>query len=108
MKNGRIPRIGNPEYKQFFEISKDVERILLNLSMASGNKIIPGKTLVFFDEIQNCPEAINCLKYFCEKAPEYHVIAAGSLLAIALDHPTSFPVGKVSFLDVEPMTFSES
>ena len=97
----------NPEYKQFFELSKDVKRIISNLSMAGGYDMIPGKTLIFFDEIQNCPEAIGCLKYFYERAPEYHVIAAGSLLGIALAHPTSFPVGKVNFLDVEPMTFSE-
>ena len=97
----------NVEYKQFFESTKDVNRILQNLMMASGQTIRPGETLIIFDEIQECPNALNTLKYFCENAPEYHVACAGSLLGIALSKPASFPVGKVNFLDIGPMTFSE-
>ena len=95
------------EYKQFFEKTKDVERILQNLMMASGQTIKSGKTLIIFDEIQECPNALNTLKYFCENAPEYHVACAGSLLGIALSKPASFPVGKVDFLEIWPMTFTE-
>jgi len=95
------------EYKQFFETTKDVGRILQNLTMASGQTVHPEKTLVFFDEIQECPSALNTLKYFCENAPEYHVVCAGSLLGITLSKPASFPVGKVDFLEMGPMTFTE-
>lgn len=97
----------NDEYKQFFETTKDVNRILQNLMLASGQKIEPENTLIIFDEIQDCPNVINSLKYFCENAPEYHIACAGSLLGIALAKPSSFPVGKVDFLDINPMTFSE-
>lgn len=95
------------EYKQFFENTKDVERILQNLMMASGQTAKPTKTLIVFDEIQECPNALNALKYFCENAPEYHVACAGSLLGIALSKPASFPVGKVDFLEMSPMNFTE-
>lgn len=97
----------NEEYRQFFETTKDVRRILQNLMLASGQKITPGKTLIIFDEVQDCPKVINSLKYFCENAPEYHVACAGSLLGIALARPSSFPVGKVNFMKINPMTFSE-
>ncbi len=97
----------NEEYTQFFESTKDVRRILQNLMMASGQKIEPGKTLIIFDEVQDCPKVINSLKYFCENAPEYHIACAGSLLGIALAKPSSFPVGKVSFMQIDPMTFTE-
>ena len=92
------------EYKQFFESTKNVHRIMKNLSMASGQKITE-KTLIIFDEIQACPEALNTLKYFCEDAPEYYVASAGSLLGISLTQ--GFPVGKVDFLEMGPMTFTE-
>ena len=95
------------EYKQFFEKTKDVDRILQNLMMAGGYKINPGSTLVIFDEIQECPDALTALKYFCENEPEYHVACAGSLLGIALSKPVSFPVGKVEFMELGPMTFTE-
>ena len=95
------------EFKQFFETTKDVQRIIQNLTMASGQSIKPHETLLIFDEIQECNKALNTLKYFCENAPEYHVACAGSLLGIALAKPASFPVGKVEFLDVAPMTFTE-
>lgn len=97
----------NEEYKQFFETTKDVKRILQNLTMASGQVIHPGDTLIFFDEIQECPAALNTLKYFCENEPDYHVVCAGSLLGITLSKPSSFPVGKVDFLELGPMTFAE-
>lgn len=97
----------NEEYKQFFETTKDVDRILQNLMLVSGQKIVPGKTLVIFDEVQDCPQVINSMKYFCENAPQYHVACAGSLLGIALAKPFSFPVGKVNFMQIDPMTFSE-
>ncbi len=97
----------NEEYRQFFETTKDVSRILQNLMMASSQKILPEKTLLIFDEIQDCPQVINSLKYFCENAPEYHIASAGSLLGIALAKPSSFPVGKVNFMQIDPMTFSE-
>ncbi len=97
----------NPEHKQFFEMTKDVDRILQNLMLISGQKIEPGKTLIVFDEVQDCPNVINSLKYFCENAPQYHVACAGSLLGITLSRPSSFPVGKVNFMQVAPMTFTE-
>jgi predicted AAA+ superfamily ATPase len=95
------------EYKQFFESTKDVKRILQNLMMASGQTVKSENTLIVFDEIQECSNALNTLKYFYENTPEYHVACAGSLLGIALSKPASFPVGKVDFLDVNPMTFTE-
>ena len=97
----------NPEYREFFVSTKDVRRIIPNLAMAGGQEIIPGKTLLIFDEVQDCPEVLNSLKYFCENAPEYHVASAGSLLGITLAKPSSFPVGKVEFLTIYPMTFQE-
>ncbi|MBP5243720.1 MAG: ATP-binding protein, partial [Succinivibrio sp.] len=96
-----------PEYREFFSNTKDVKRIIPNLAMASGQDIQPEKTLLIFDEIQDCPEVINSLKYFCENAPEYHVACAGSLLGISLAKPSSFPVGKVDFLSVYPLNFQE-
>jgi predicted AAA+ superfamily ATPase len=104
------------EYRQFFEASRDVRRIIQNIAMAGGFTIKSGETLIIFDEIQECPEALGSLKYFCENAPEYHVACAGSLLGLALGLSNkdtlrrpewSFPVGKVDFLDLYPMTFTE-
>lgn len=92
------------EYKQFFATTKDVNRILQNLSLASGQRITKN-TLIVFDEIQSCNSALNALKYFCENASEYYVVCAGSLLGLTLSK--GFPVGKVDFLDMGPMTFSE-
>ena len=86
---------------------KDVDRILQNLMLASGQKIVPEKTLIIFDEVQDCPKVINSMKYFCENAPQYHIACAGSLLGIALAKPSSFPVGKVNFMQIDPMTFTE-
>lgn len=97
----------NPEFKQFFQLTKDVNRILQNLMLVSGQKIEPDNTLIIFDEVQDCPEVINSLKYFCENAPHYHIACAGSLLGIALAKPSSFPVGKVNFMQIDPMSFTE-
>ena len=97
----------NPDYIQFFEITKDPFRILQNLSMISGQVINENTTLIIIDEIQKSDEAINSLKYICERANNYYVVSAGSLLGITLSKPASFPVGKVDLLDMYPMTFSE-
>ncbi|SFH36127.1 hypothetical protein SAMN05216405_2908 [Lachnospiraceae bacterium NLAE-zl-G231] len=95
------------ELKSIFEVNKNPYRIIELLSMIAGEKIIPGETLVIFDEVQECPEALNSLKYFKEKANDYHVIAAGSLLGTLLAKPKSYPVGMVNLLDIFPLTFDE-
>ncbi len=95
------------ELAEFFATTKDVNRILQNLTMVNGSPIVPEKTLIIFDEIQECNKALNTLKYFYENAPEYHIACAGSLLGITLSQPASFPVGKVDFLTIHPMTFTE-
>lgn len=96
-----------PELKQFFVASKDVERLVKNLALVHGKAILPGKTLIVLDEIQECNDALNSLKYFCENAPEYAVACAGSLLGVSLARGASFPVGKVDFLTVHPLSFTE-
>ena len=95
------------ELKSIFETNKNPQRIIELLSMIAGEKIHPLDTLVIFDEVQECPEALNALKYFKEKANEYHVIAAGSLLGTLLAKPKSYPVGMVNLLDIFPLTFDE-
>lgn len=95
------------ELKSIFETNKNPHRIIELLSMIAGKKILPEETLVLFDEIQECPEALNTLKYFKEKANDYHVIAAGSLLGTLLAKPKSYPVGMVNLLDIYPLTFDE-
>jgi len=93
--------------KDFFNGDLDPGRIIKDLSLARGKTIKPHETLIFFDEIQECGNAITSLKYFCEDAPEYNVISAGSLLGVAMKKGTSFPVGKVEFLTLYPMSFFE-
>lgn len=95
------------ELKSIFEINKNPQRIIELLSMITGEKIMPEQTLIIFDEIQECPDALNALKYFKEKANYYHVIAAGSLLGTLLAAPKSYPVGMVNLLDIYPLTFDE-
>lgn len=90
-----------------FKTDYDVKRLLSVLNIASGVTITPGDTLVILDEIQNAPEAFESLKYFCEDAPEYHVVVAGSLLGVALHKGISYPVGKVDLLDLHPLSFRE-
>lgn len=97
----------NPAAENIFSIDYDMERIINGLEMLTGTKIIPGETLIILDEIQEIPKALSALKYFCENAPEYHIAVAGSLLGIALHEGTSFPVGKVNFLDIYPLNFVE-
>ena len=93
--------------RNLFEGDFDIKRILDALSAASHQTITPGETLIFFDEIQEAKNGITALKYFMENAPEHHVVAAGSLLGLELHSQTSFPVGKVQFLNLYPMSFME-
>ena len=95
------------ELKSIFEKNKNPHRIIELLSFIAEKKIVPGETLIIFDEIQECPEALNTLKYFKENANEYHVIAAGSLLGTLLAQPKSYPVGMVNLLDIHPLNFEE-
>ena len=95
------------ELNSIFQTNKNPHRIIELLSLISGQKILPGKTLIIFDEIQECPEALNALKYFKERANEYHVISAGSLLGTLLAQPKSYPVGMVNLLEITPLTFDE-
>lgn len=96
------------EHKSEFERTKDPQRLISYISAVKGQKILPQKTLLIFDEIQECNDALNSLKYFCELAPEYAVACAGSLLGVALNREgASFPVGKVDFLTLYPVSFSE-
>ncbi len=95
------------ELKSIFASNKNPQRVIELLSLISNKKIVPGKTLIIFDEIQECPDALNTLKYFREKANDYHVIAAGSLLGTLLAKPKSYPVGMVNLLDIYPLTFDE-
>ena len=85
----------------------DTARIIRGLSALTGVDIIPGKTLIFLDEVQAFPKALEALKYFCEDAPEYHIVVAGSLLGVALHTGVSFPVGKVQTMRLFPMDFEE-
>ena len=90
-----------------FERTKEPSRLLGILQLYAGVPIEPGRTLLIFDEIQQSNKALNSLKYFCEQAPEYHIVAAGSLLGVSLSRGDSFPVGKVDFLRMYPLTFRE-
>ncbi|GHV34205.1 ATPase [Bacteroidia bacterium] len=96
------------ELNALFEETKDVFRLLEQLQFYTKVPIIAGETLIIFDEIQECNKALNCLKYFCEDAPQYHIVAAGSLLGVSLSKKgNSFPVGKVEFMNMFPLTFKE-
>ena len=96
------------EIEAIFERDLNPERLIRELSAQSGQSIFPGDTLIIFDEIQACERALTSLKYFCENAPEYHIIATGSLLGIALNRENySFPVGKVDMLTMFPLDFEE-
>lgn len=97
----------NDALKTVFEKDYDTSRILFELGLYFGKTIEPGKTLIILDEIQECGRAITAMKYFCENASDYHIVCAGSLLGIALQNQLSFPVGKVDFLTLYPMSFSE-
>ena len=97
----------NEGLKAVFEKDYDISRIVFELGLYCGKTIVPEKTLLILDEIQECGRALTAMKYFCENAPEYHVVCAGSLLGIALQKQLSFPVGKVDFLTLYPMSFLE-
>ncbi|MBR4624133.1 MAG: ATP-binding protein [Alphaproteobacteria bacterium] len=97
----------NKNIKRIFEESFNINRIITAIEIECGFKIEPSETLIFFDEIQECPQALKSLKYFCESAPEYHIVSAGSLLGLTLHQDTGFPVGKVDFLDLYPLDFEE-
>lgn len=97
----------NELVEQVFNQDFNVERILLSLSAIIHVDITPGDTLIILDEVQEIPEAIETLKYFCENAPEYHIAVAGSLLGISLHHNVSYPVGKVNEIDMYPMSYGE-
>jgi uncharacterized protein len=97
----------NPPLKELFLADLNVERIVSVLEIHSGVKITPSDTLIVFDEIQEAASGLTALKYFCEDAPELHVVAAGSLLGLSMPNKSSFPVGKVDFLDLNPMSFLE-
>lgn len=97
----------NERMNDVFDMDFDIDRIIMNLNIESGVSITPNDTLIILDEIQNAPKALESLKYFCEDANEYHVIAAGSLLGVAVHENVSFPVGKVDMLDLYPFSFRE-
>lgn len=96
-----------PLAKDLFNADYNIPRILLAIQAITGVKVEPGRTLIVIDEIQEAPRGLHSLKYFCENAPEYHVVAAGSLLGVTLGQKESFPVGKVNMLQVQPMDFEE-
>lgn len=97
----------NAQMKNLFEGSLEVERLVIGLELYAGHKIDPDNTLLIFDEVQEAPKALSSLKYFNEDAPQYQIVCAGSLLGVALHQRTSFPVGKVEFLDLYPLSYSE-
>ncbi|KFI47919.1 ATP-binding protein [Bifidobacterium biavatii] len=103
----RIDFLRDADAADLFEGNLDPSRILSDLSMYTGIDVSAGKTLVFFDEVQECPRALTSLKYFCEEAPEQHIIATGSYMGVSKHRDSSFPVGKVNMLTLHPLTFAE-
>lgn len=97
----------NEAMTQLFEGSFEIPRIISGIELETGIRIDPDTTLIALDEIQEVPKALTSLKYFYENAPQYHIIAAGSLLGIQLHQGTSFPVGKVDTIDIYPLSFEE-
>lgn len=97
----------NSRMADLFAADLDTERLILGLELYVGRKINPDSTLLIFDEVQEVPRALASLKYFYENAPQYHIVCAGSLLGIALHQGTSFPVGKIEFLKLYPLSFCE-
>ena len=97
----------NSRMADLFVSDLDTERLIMGIELYVGRKINSENTLLIFDEVQEVPRALASLKYFCENAPQYHIVCAGSLLGIALHQGTSFPVGKVDFLKLYPLSFSE-
>lgn len=97
----------NSRMAELFASDLDIDRLIMGLELYAGKKIDPDNMLLIFDEVQEVPRALASLKYFCENAPQYHIVCAGSLLGIALHEGTSFPVGKVDFLKLYPLSFGE-
>lgn len=97
----------NERMKSLFEGSLEIERLITGIELYAGHKIDAENTLLIFDEVQEVPKALTSLKYFNEDAPQYQIVCAGSLLGVALHPGTSFPVGKVEFLDLHPLSFFE-
>lgn len=97
----------NSRMAELFASDLDTERLIMGLELYANRKINPNNTLLIFDEVQEVPRALTSLKYFYENAPQYHIVCAGSLLGIALHEGTSFPVGKVDFLKLYPLSFKE-
>lgn len=98
---------GNDRMARLFEHDFNIDRIIQGLKLESNIDIDAKNTLIIFDEVQEAPKALTSLKYFCENARQYHIIAAGSLLGVALHEGTSFPVGKIDFMDLYPLNFQE-
>ena len=98
----------NKPFREIFEQNLEPQRIIREISVQSGETLFPHETLIFFDEIQSCPAALHSLKYFFEQMPDYHIVAAGSLLGVALNREGfSFPVGKVMQMQMYPLDFEE-
>lgn len=97
----------NQRMKRVFDDDYDIDRIIMNINIEAKVEVTPGDTLIIFDEIQEAPRALESLKYFCENAPEYAVVAAGSLLGVAIHKGVSYPVGKVDSIELHPMSFRE-
>jgi predicted AAA+ superfamily ATPase len=97
----------NERLQRIFAPDLDIKRIIRNLEIEAGTAIDPENTLILFDEVQECPSAMTALKYFCEDAPQFHLIAAGSLLGVAQHEGTGFPAGKVDMLTLYPQSDQE-
>lgn len=106
-KTAYVTFYNNQRMKQVFDDDYNIDRIIMNINIETHVEVTPKDTLIIFDEIQEAPRALEALKYFCENAPEYAVVAAGSLLGVALHSGMSYPVGKVDILELHPMNFRE-
>lgn len=95
----------NSQMAELFASDLNIDRLIMGIELYTGRKIVPDDTLLIFDEVQEVPRALSALKYFYENAPQYHIVCAGSMLGIALHEGTSFPVGKVDFLNLYPLSF---
>ena len=95
----------NKRMARVFEDDYDIDRIIMNINIETKTEVTPGDTLIIFDEIQEAPKAMESLKYLCENAPQYAIIAAGSLLGVAIHKGISYPVGKVDTIDLYPMSY---
>ena len=120
-KTWLLKEFGRTQYRQYIYVNFenamilqdmflkdfDINRIIQTLQIYAQTQITPEDTLIIFDEVQAAERGLTSLKYFCEDAPQYHIVAAGSLLGMGLHSQVSFPVGKVNFLDLRPLSFSE-